>query len=195
MRSNKFNFLVLIPITVVLSLTFSLIFMQRGGCVSSNASKYLSLVNEYAYEYDLKPELVLAVIHAESGFNPKAVSHKGAVGLMQILPTTAVYIAQKVGYSFEIDLNDVNCNLALGCAYLSYLQNRFENEQEYICAYNAGEGTVDRWLKDKKYSTDGKTLNKIAYPETREYLKKVLKYQQKYKKYLTQKGYYAKDRE
>ena len=80
----------------------------------------------------------------------------------------------------EGDLLDGAYNTMIGCRYLSYLIGRFSDEHTAVCAYNAGEGTVRAWLRDPAYSSDGKTLQTIPYPETRAYEKKVFDFKKKY---------------
>ena len=125
-------------------------------------------------EFSLSPTLVFAIIKVESDFNPNAVSNKGAVGLMQILPTTAEYIAKKLSVD-EYDLFEPKTNIRFGVWYLRYLLLRFEDYKTALCAYNAGEGKVASWLKKIEFSTDGRTLSTIPYPETEQYLKKIEK--------------------
>ena len=125
--------------------------------------------------------LVYAVMKAESGFDEKAISRAGAVGLMQIKPSTAEYICRIRGVTFEGDrLFDGNYNTMLGCMYLSYLLKRFPDETTAICAYNAGEGTVRHWLANERYSSDGITLTTIPYAETSAYEKKVANFRKIY---------------
>ena len=105
----------------------------------------------------------------------------GAVGIMQIKPSTAEFICRKDNITWEADrLSDGAYNTALGCHYLSYLLTRFSDERTAVCAYNAGEGTVRRWLSDAQYSEDGVTLSEIPYAETRAYAKKVAKFRKIY---------------
>ena len=87
---------------------------------------------------------------------------------MQIIPSTANFIAEKVNYNQDIDLFDVECNLYLGIAYVSYLMNIFSSIDIVICAYNAGEGVVREWIESSK---DKELV--IEYPETERYLQKV----------------------
>ena len=121
----------------------------------------------------LSPALAYAVMKAESNFEESAVSSAGAVGLMQLLPSTAQFIAERSGIPFLPErLFDGEYNTRLGCAYLAYLLERFE-EETALAAYNAGEGTVQGWLSDPRCSEDGRTLFQIPYAETRRYLKKI----------------------
>ncbi|MBO7528110.1 MAG: lytic transglycosylase domain-containing protein, partial [Clostridia bacterium] len=145
--------------------------------------KYKKQINYYSKAYNVKQELVFAIIKAESNFNENAKSSKGAVGLMQILPSTAKWIALKIGQD-EYDLFDVNINIKFGTYYLNYLIKKFKYEDVAICSYNAGEGIVKSWLNCEDYSDDQKQLKIIPYAETRNYLKKVNYYKSIYKSRL-----------
>lgn len=114
-------------------------------------------------QYQVDISFVYAIIKAESNFDDNALSDKGAVGLMQIMPSTATFVANQVGLQ-NFELTNPKDNITLGVAYLSYLGKKFDNQKDVICAYNAGENKVKEWLK-----TDGK----IPYPETKTYLKRV----------------------
>lgn len=99
------------------------------------------LIYESARRHDLHPELVVAVVRAESAFGRSAVSHKGARGLMQLMPATAL----RFGVTSE-RIHDPAANLDAGTRYLAWLLERFEGNLAYALAgYNAGEGTVDRY--------------------------------------------------
>ena len=143
--------------------------------------KYKEVVIENADLYGLDRALVFATIKVESSFDKNAQSNKGAVGLMQITLSTAEYIAKRLNIN-EYDLQDENINVRFGCYYLRYLIDKFKNIETAICAYNAGEGNVSKWLKDSDYSDDGITLKTIPFKETEEYLKKIVKTFEKYKK-------------
>ncbi len=138
--------------------------------------KYSEYVEKYSLEYSLDKYLVYSVISAESDFNEKAQSSAGAMGLMQLMPDTAKWINEKYNLSLDAsNLFDAETNIHLGCCYLNYLSGRFNASVELIiAAYNGGEGNVAGWLKNEKYSNDGKTLSSIPYKETSNYLKKVL---------------------
>ena len=123
--------------------------------------------------FSVTPSLVHAVIKVESGYRADAVSRAGAIGLMQLMPSTAEWCAKKVGAEFEkADLFDPKCNITLGVYYLSYLLNRFNDEETVIAAYNAGEGNVMLWKAQK--------LTEIPFPETRRYVERVINAQRIY---------------
>ena len=136
--------------------------------------KFKEEIIKYSNKYSIDTALVFSVVKCESSFNPKAVSDKGAIGLMQITKPTANYIAQKLKVS-DYDLFNAESNLNFGCYYLSYLYERFKDTDTVIVAYNAGEGNVSNWLRNKNYSFDGVSLYKIPFPETRLYLKEINK--------------------
>ena len=147
---------------------------------------YKTEIEEISKEYSLDGALIASVINVESGFNEKAISNKGAVGIMQVMPSTAKWIAQrnKIDYDEKMLCNP-SYNIQIGSIYLSYLINYFNDEKLGICAYNAGQGNVSNWLKTGEYSKDGKTLEVIPFKETRDYLAKVNKnyyyYKNRYK--------------
>lgn len=142
---------------------------------------YKDIVIMYADEFNLPRALVFAVIKAESGFDEKAVSSAGAMGLMQIKSGTGRYIAQMAGVS-EYDLFDPNINVRFGCCYINYLLGRFGDVNTALAAYNAGEGKVAQWLKNPKYSDNGKTFFVIPYGETADYTGKINRYMGKYER-------------
>ena len=148
-------------------------------------TKYEKQVYLYSKQFNIDPLLVFAIIKAESGFNPKAVSKKNAMGLMQITPATASEGASKLKLeNFKTDdLYDPNVNIMIGCWYLNWLIAQFDGNVDLaIVAYNGGIGNVRNWLEDKKLSKDGLTLDKIPFKETDQYLKRVKDYYYVYKK-------------
>ena len=138
--------------------------------------KYDNHIAKYSQRYNVDPCLVVAIIKAESNFNEKAVSHRGAYGLMQIMPDTAIWIAKNMelkDYKIE-NLYDNEINIAMGCWYINNLNKEFNGDVDLvIAAYNGGPGNVQKWLKDKTYSEDGIKLHNIPFGETDKYVKKV----------------------
>jgi len=147
--------------------------------------KYKELVFRYAGEHNIDPYLVFSIIKAESGFDPDATSRKNARGLMQITDRTGNWGAEKLEIENFItdDLYLPEINIRIGCWYISQLMKEFGNNMNLvISAYNAGSGNVSSWLKNKDLSRDGKELDRIPFKETENYLKKVNKYYDMYKK-------------
>ncbi len=126
----------------------------------------------------IPPELVLAVMREESAFDPGAVSRVGAIGLMQLMPSTARWMARRQGWQGKHcnDLRDPTCNVAVGAWYLAYLLGRFDGSLVgALAAYNGGEGRMSRWRKQFDPSGDPMVAMALIGPrETRSYVGKVL---------------------
>ena len=147
--------------------------------------KYKEYVGAYSGKYNVDPFLVLAIIKAESKFDPDAVSPKDARGLMQISLKTGQWGAQILklnGYDGN-SLFDPETNISIGCWYLKILAEEFDgNTDLMLAAYNGGSGNVREWLKNKDYSSTGKSLDKVPFRETQKYIKKVINYRSIYKR-------------
>mgnify|MGYP002524683151 FL=1 len=145
--------------------------------------KYEDDIRANATKNNLEASFVAAIINTESSFNKDAKSQSGAEGLMQLLPTTAEFVANKFGIEFEDkNLFDASKNIEIGCRYLRYLFDKFGDKRTVLFAYNSGEGNVATWLKIEDYSQDGKTLMTCPYAETNNYVQKVLEAEKYYKK-------------
>lgn len=143
--------------------------------MSAPPLEYTAQIQRYSSEFGLDPYMVSAVIDVESGFDPDAVSHAGACGLMQIMPETGEWIAGKLGVdNFRKDmLFDPDTNIQFGCWYLRFLSDRFSGSPDLIAAaYNAGHNRVSDWLEDETISEQGELKN-IPYAETSQYVKKI----------------------
>jgi soluble lytic murein transglycosylase len=129
--------------------------------------KYENEIKKYASEYNVDALLVCAVINCESSFDVYATSKKGAIGLMQIMPSTAKWCAQKLGIEYSAgDLYSAEYNIKIGTYYLSYLLKKFGDERLALCAYNAGEGNVIKWLNENRQD--------VPFGETKGYVPRVL---------------------
>jgi soluble lytic murein transglycosylase len=147
--------------------------------------KYNNIILRHAKSYDVDPYLVMAVIKTESGFKPDVESHKGAKGLMQITDSTALWGAEKLRINnFKINmLFEPDTNIEIGCWYLNQLMAQFDKDIHLVlAAYNGGSGNVMKWLNDVNLSSDGKKLGSIPFKETEEYVKRVAKHYNVYKK-------------
>lgn len=142
-----------------------------------------SIIREQAAAKHLDPALIAAVIYAESKFEPRP-SSAGAQGLMQILPETAYYLAHlSGGRSFTAsDLARPDINVAYGSYYLRYLLDHYGGDEMLaIAAYNGGLTNVDRWVAGAREAGRPLTVEAIPFPETREYVQRVLTAQQAYR--------------
>ena len=141
---------------------------------ATHPKTYSSYVRQYAYEFNVPESIIYAVIKTESGFESNAVSSSGAVGLMQIIPTTFDEITVKLGDNYEKGMMyDPKTNIRYGTYYLSYLYRHFADWDAVFAAYNAGMGTVSEWLGDPDVVNDEGKLENIPYSETRSYVNKV----------------------
>jgi soluble lytic murein transglycosylase len=153
--------------------------VHKLGLPLTNAS----VIREQAAEKHLDPALIAAVIYAETKFNPRP-SSAGAQGLMQILPTTAYYLAQMSGgIRFTAsDLSTPSVNVAYGSYYLRYLLDHYDgNEMLAVAAYNAGLTNVDQWVARARAEGTPLSEEAIPFPQTREYVRRVLSAQRDYR--------------
>ena len=135
---------------------------RLAGC-ARNPEEFEPIINACALEYGVDKSLVKAVIHAESGYNPTAVSSKGARGLMQLMPKTA----QDLKVTNSLDPAE---NIRGGVRYLKFLLNTFKGDETLaLAAYNSGLSKV------------AKFGGVPPYEETRNYVAKVLNYKKNYK--------------
>ncbi|MCL1883179.1 MAG: lytic transglycosylase domain-containing protein [Defluviitaleaceae bacterium] len=150
--------------------------------------RHLDIVREHSGELD--DSLILAVIMAESSFRENAESHRGAQGLMQLMPATAEEMARHMGME-NFHAEDVwipEINIAIGSFYLNRLANMYGCIELALAAYNAGQGNVNRWLSDPEISGDGKSLDTIPFGETRNYIQRVNRNRRIYNMILTMTG-------
>ncbi|HWS82355.1 MAG TPA: lytic transglycosylase domain-containing protein, partial [Rubrobacter sp.] len=137
--------------------------------------RYESAIRQASEENDLDPTFVAGVIYTESRFKPDAESHRGAYGLMQLLPESARFIQRQSG--IEGDYRDPEVNIRLGTWFLGYLEDRYKGEERLmLAAYNSGEGNVDAWVSDEGFDI----ANDIPFKETRDYVDRALEAQRTY---------------
>lgn len=144
--------------------------------------KYIEYVEKYSQEYGLDSLLVYSIIKAESNFNENATSNSNAIGLMQVMLSTAQEIGVKLAIQeiTEEELYNPEVNIQIGITYLKILLEKYENYNLAIIAYNAGMGNVDKWLEEGIINENGENIENIPFPETKNYVKKI---KQNYKIY------------
>jgi soluble lytic murein transglycosylase len=130
------------------------------------------IINRFAGVYKFDPLFVMALVKVESGFMRSARSHRGAIGLMQLMPDTAFEMADRLGKDVTLDqLEEPELNIELGFQYLSVLRTEFKSDTTaLLAAYNAGPANVRSWLKGGPLS-----LEAIPFRETRHFVRKVMR--------------------
>lgn len=144
---------------------------------------YGTEVHTYSAKYRVDPYLAEAVIKNESGFKPDAQSHRGAMGLMQIMPETGAWIAKSTDFPNFKDkmLLLPELNIKFGCWYLSELEHEFkQNDILLLAAYNAGRGTVHDWMDENGWDYTFNDISQIPLAETRNYVTKVIHDKKRY---------------
>jgi soluble lytic murein transglycosylase-like protein len=134
--------------------------VARMLAIDARRARFAMLIDDVAQAHDLDPDLLCAVVQVESGFDPSAVSPRGAIGLMQLMPATAASLGLADASRL---LHEPEINLHMGALYLSQQLRRFGALDLAMAAYNAGEGAVMRYGG-----------NFPPYPETRAYVRDVL---------------------
>ncbi len=154
--------------------------------------QYSSIIRTQAADKHLPPDLIAAVIYAETKFDART-SPTGAEGLMQIEPQTAEFLARRSGATnfHTSDLGTPAVNIAYGTYYLRYLLNEYHGSLvAALAAYNGGETNVDHWIVRFGGGASGLRIDDIPFPETRAYVQRVLQAQQDYRHtYPKQLGY------
>lgn len=163
-------------LSIFFSLSFVLLAIFGTQCVYGYLFpiKFQDEVENACEIYDVEMAVIFSMINIESHFDSKALSNKGAVGLMQIMPATAKSVADKNDIA-TFDLTVPQDNILIGTCYIRELLDRFGNLETALVAYNAGPTNVSNWLKNEEYSKDGKILTKIPFKESKQYIKKFRK--------------------
>jgi soluble lytic murein transglycosylase len=157
---------------VAIALATCFLLYLAGSWLWARPAFHKELINKYAIEYHFDPLWLMAVVRVESRFAPWAHSHRGAVGLMQLLPSTARDIAPEIGLNHfkDEDLRNPDMNIHLGVYYLYKLRNTFpDDDNAILSSYNAGPGITQTWRKGKP----ALEMDDIEYSETRRFVRHV----------------------
>lgn len=178
---------IMIIILIISIILFSVLLNTKNILKAIYRQDYSEYVEKYAKENNIDSLLVYAIIKAESNFEITASSNKGAKGLMQLLDETANEVAQNelIEYKSEETLYNPEKNIMLGVKYYATLKEQLNNNVIALAAYNAGIGTVTKWIEQGIIKADGSDIENIPYKETNMYVRKILRDYAMYKKLYT----------
>ena len=171
---------------LILCMAFSFFFIMQSESMQRQylyPYPYRSVVEHYAAKYKVDSSLVAGMILSESKFRNEAKSHRGAIGLMQLMPETAMWISEQLDdKEYELsELREPQKNIEYGTWYIASLEEEFEgNDVLALAAYNAGRGNVHDWMEERHWDMNFNEVSAIPYEETRAYVASVLKNRKKY---------------
>jgi len=170
-------------LALVLSIYF-LFFSYKTYKKSEYPIKYSEYVEKYSREFGVDKYIVYAVMRSESSFREDSISSVGAKGLMQVTDDTYFWLMDKAGDKSVKNPNDLfipEINIKYGTYFLKVLDDEFKDLKSSLGAYHAGRGSLLKWLKDERYSKNGKTLYETPFKDTNYYIKKAMETYKIYK--------------
>ena len=176
---------VLKPISIIIVaalLAVTIVSLRKIILKINYPQKYTEYVEKYAKENEIEKELIYAMIKAESNFKETAKSNKSAIGLMQILESTAYEVAEELEIEItKKDLNSPEINIQIGARYIANLIKIYGNLELAVASYNAGIGNVNSWIEEGAIKKDGTDIENIPFEETNNYVRKILRNYKIYK--------------
>lgn len=184
---KKTKILIVISL-IILIMLFGILEIQNFILKKIYKTNYSEYVYKYSQENDIDPLLTFAIIKAESNFNRNIKSKSGAIGLMQLIESTAIEQAEEVNEEIIVteSLYNPEINIKIGTKYYSKLIKKYNNNTLLaLAAYNAGIGNVDNWIGQGIIKADGSDIENIPFKETNNYVRKIVRdykiYQNLYK--------------
>ena len=184
-KKTKILIIVLLIIFIIL---FGILKIQNFILKKIYKTQYSEYVYKYSEENNIDPLLTFAIIKAESNFNRNIKSKSGAIGLMQLMESTALEEAEEVNEEIIVteSLYNPEINIKIGTKYYAKLIKKYNNNTLLaLAAYNAGIGNVDSWIKQGIIKEDGTDIENIPFKETNNYVRKIVRdykiYQKLYK--------------
>ncbi len=175
---NKKLLAIIILLIIALIVTTGLIFKNQLLRIIY-PKKYIDIIEKYSQEYNIDDCLILAIVKSESNFKSDVESHKGAVGLMQLMENTALEIAPETEEIKEENVRqnllDSEINIKLGTMYLKTLIDKYNSVELALTAYNAGTGNVDKWIEQGIIQKDGSNIEMVPFKETNKYVRSILR--------------------
>lgn len=186
MLKNIKKFLILILIVIILLILILKVFKFENKILKViYPIEYSEYVYKYSEEYGVDPLLMFSLIKAESNFETDCISSSNAIGLMQLMDSTAEEVAKniQIDYNSDVTLYNPEENIKLGIKYFSELMDYYnQNYILAITAYNAGIGNVSNWIDKGIIKEDGSDAENIPFKETNNYVRKILSNYKIYKK-------------
>ena len=191
-KSKRIISLLLI-LALSLALGFLIDFLWQLTEKSAHPQDYSELIEKYSKEYNIPGDVIYATIKVESDFDPEAISSAGAIGLMQIMPSTFEWLTGDEHLGEHLSSNklfDPEVNIRYGTYYLKYLYTKFDHNWDTVAAaYNGGEGNVAKWLADERYSDGNGNITDFPdkFSETENYVKKIAREREHYQELYFEK--------
>lgn len=184
---KKTKILIVISL-IILIILFGILKIQNFILKKIYKTNYSEYVYKYSGENNIDPLLTFAIIKAESNFNRNIKSKSGAIGLMQLMESTALEEAEEVNQEIVVteSLYNPEINIKIGTKYYAKLIKKYNNNMLLaLAAYNAGIGNVDKWIQEGIIKEDGSDIENIPFKETNNYVRKIVRdykiYKQLYK--------------
>ncbi len=184
---KKTKILIVISL-IILIILFGILKIQNFILKKIYKTNYSEYVYKYSEENNIDPLLTFAIIKAESNFNRNIKSKSGAIGLMQLMESTALEEAEEVNQEIVVteSLYNPEINIKIGTKYYAKLIKKYNNNMLLaLAAYNAGIGNVDKWIQEGIIKEDGSDIENIPFKETNNYVRKIVRdykiYKQLYK--------------
>lgn len=187
-KKTKIQILLLLIILLIVIVLFGILKIHNYMLKKIYKTNYSEYVYKYSEENNIDPLLTFAIIKAESNFNRNIKSKSGAIGLMQLMESTALEEAEEANQEITVteSLYNPEINIKIGTKYYAKLIKKYDgNTLLALAAYNAGIGNVDNWIKKGIIKQDGSNIENIPFKETNSYVRKIVRdykiYQQLYK--------------
>jgi len=174
-NSTAISLVLIIILSIILGIIINAVWNYIE--IKNHPTEYSEIVKKYSVEFGVPERVIFATIKTESSFKSDAVSSAGAMGLMQMMPSTFEWLTsdEHLDEALSTDaLFEPEVSIRYGTYYLSYLAKKFDYDWSIVsAAYNAGEGRVAKWLENGEYTDENGKLKKIPIKETRSYVKKI----------------------
>ncbi len=174
---KKTQILIVISL-IILIILFGILKIQNFILKKIYKTNYSEYVYKYSEENKIDPLLTFAIIKAESNFNRNIKSKSGAIGLMQLMESTALEEAEEVNQEIIVteSLYNPEINIKIGTKYYAKLIKKYNNNMLLaLAAYNAGIGNVDKWIQEGIIKEDGSDIENIPFKETNNYVRKIVR--------------------